>query len=366
MRGDGVQVGRLLWIAALAALTSGCQTLGYLGHVARGHTELIAARQPIAVAIEDPAHPHAVRVQLAELERAREFATAHLRLPDNRSYTHYVALDRPYVSWSVMAAPELSLQPLLHCFPFAGCVPYRGYFRRERAEAYARSLQRRGYETHVAGTPAYSTLGWFADPVVSSMLRQHPDALIGTVFHELTHQKRYVRGDTAFNESLATFVERQGLHEWRALQGGEPMAPPPDYRPVIERVLALRETLRTVYASEQPDDDKRRARAAAISAFRVDYAQWRAGEGSDRPAWDAWVAAPIDNAKLLPFGLYDQWVPAFEALFDDAGGDWARFHAATAVLAQLPAVARAERLDALSRLAASGDVDAAREAIGSH
>jgi predicted aminopeptidase len=366
MQGDGVGVDRLVWIAVLAALTSGCQTLGYVSHVARGHTELLAARQPIAAAVEDPAHPPQVRVQLAELQEARQFATEQLRLPANRSYTHYVALDRPYVSWSVMAAPELSLQPLLHCFPFAGCVPYRGYFQRERAEAYASSLQRRGYETYIGGTPAYSTLGWFADPVVSSMVRQHADALIGTVFHELTHQKHYVRGDTAFNESLATFVEQQGLREWRALRGGDTMATPPDYRPVIERVLALREALRVVYASDRSDDDKRRARVAAIDAFRADYAVWRAGDGRDRPAWDAWVAAPIDNAKLLPFGLYDQWVPAFEAVFDEVEGNWSRFHAKAAVLAAMPAPQRAEWLGALGagRMGAAGD--AQREAAGSH
>jgi predicted aminopeptidase len=366
VQGDGVRVGRLVCVALLAALTSGCQTIGYLGHVSRGHAELLASRQPIAEAVDDPAHSPQVRGQLAELEEARRFATEQLRLPGNRSYTHYVALDRPYVSWSVMAAPELSLEPLLHCFPFAGCVPYRGYFQRERAETFARSLQRRGYETHIGGTPAYSTLGWFADPVVSSMLREHPDALIGTVFHELTHQKHYVRGDTAFNESLATFVEQQGLREWRALRGGDVMAPPPDYRPVIDRVLALREALRAVYASERSDDDKRRERTAAIAAFRADYALWRAGDGRDRPAWDAWVAAPIDNAKLLPFGLYDQWVPAFEAVFDEVEGDWSRFHAKAAVLAAMPAPQRAERLDALGAGRMGGAGDARREAAGSH
>jgi predicted aminopeptidase len=354
MGGKGVTVARLLVIAALVVVASGCRTVGYLGHVARGHAELVASRQPLDAAVEDPTIAPAFRAQLAELQQARAFAVSALGLPDNRSYRHYVALDRPFVSWSVMAAPELSLQPLLHCFPFAGCVPYRGYFTRERADAYARSIERRGYETYVGGTPAYSTLGWFADPVVSSMLRAHPDAVIGTVFHELTHQKHYVRGDTAFNESLATFVEQQGLREWRAVRGGDAQPPPPDSRPVIERILALREALATIYASPRSDDEKRRARAVAIDAFRADYAAWRAGDGHNRPGWDAWVAAPIDNAKLLPFGLYDQWVPAFEVLFAEADGDWGRFHAATAALVAQHNDARNARLAALHRQHVAG------------
>jgi predicted aminopeptidase len=334
-------------MALLATLASGCQSLGYYAHVARGHAALTAARQPIARVVADPAQPPQVREQLAELVEARRFATERLQLPDNRSYRHYVALERPYVSWNVLATPELSLKPLLHCFPFAGCVPYRGWFEPERAEAYAARLRREGYETHVAGTPAYSTLGWFADPVVSTMLRPQPEALIGTVFHELTHQKLYLRGDAVFNESLAAFVEQQGLREWRARQGRGMLMAAPDYRPVVERVMALRERLEQVYAGPGDADAKRSAKAAAIDGFRADYARWRGGEGRDRSAYDAWVAEPIDNAKLLPFGLYDTWVPAFEVLFADSGEDWSRFHAAAAELAGLPA---GDRRRALARL----------------
>jgi predicted aminopeptidase len=336
----------LLAITGVVLMLGGCRTIGYYAHLARGHAELTLQRQPIERVIADPDTDPVLRDTLAELRRARVFASENLQLPDNRSYTHYVELDRPSVSWNVMAAPEFSIEPLLHCFPFAGCVPYRGWFSVERARAYAQTLQADGYETHVSGVPAYSTLGWFADPVVSSMLRGGRAALIGTVFHELTHQKLYVRGDTAFNESLATFVEQQGLREWQARQPGV-MAARPDYRPVIEMVLRLRERLGAIYAQPLAEAAMRAAKAAEIEAFRIEYRHWRNANGREWSGYDSWVEAPIDNAKLLPFGLYDQWVPAFEALFEQVDGDWQRFHARAGELARLPPADRQQQLSGL-------------------
>jgi predicted aminopeptidase len=352
---------RWLWTVAamlsagvvLAGALGGCRTIGYYAHIAHGHAGLTTARQPIARLVADTSTDPQLRDMLAEVLSAREFAADHLHLPRNRSYTYYVELGRPYVSWNVMAAPEFSIEPLLHCFPFAGCVPYRGWFSPERAQRYADSLQARGYETFVSGVPAYSTLGWFADPVVSSMLRRGRDALIGTVFHELTHEKLYVPGDTAFNESLATFVEQQGLREWMALQGREYSARP-DYRPFIASVLALRERLGAIYAQPLNEAAMREAKHAEIEAFRALYRQWRAQEGQGLAGFDDWVDAPIDNAKLLPFGLYDQWVPAFETVFKAVRGDWPRFHQRAAELASLAPEQRRLALDALIRAGADG------------
>lgn len=347
-------------VAVMLAAISGCRTLAYYAHVARGHSELMLRRQPVPSLLADPSTDPSLRDTLAEVLQARVFASERLMLPHNRSYTYYVALDRPYVSWNVMAAPEFSVEPLLHCFPFAGCVPYRGWFSEQHARADAARLREHGYETHVSGVPAYSTLGWFADPVVSSMLRAGREQVIGTVFHELAHEKLYLPGDTAFNESYATFVEQQGLREWLHQQGRDRL-PRPDYRPVIRMVLALRERLASIYAQPLRDEAMREAKAAAIAAFRMMYRDWRAGEGADRPAYDRWVEAPIDNAKLLPFGLYDHWVPAFEALFAEVDGDWAAFHARAAEIARLDtAERRAELTRRLDRSATPRSVGAAR------
>ncbi len=326
----------LLATGVAAALLVGCRTIGYYAHVVHGHADLMARRQPIAGLLDDPATDPALRAKLELVLDAREFASEHLALPRNRSYTYYSELDRPFVLWNVFAAEEFSVEPIQHCFPIAGCVGYRGYFDRQRAEQEAARLQAQGLETFVGGVPAYSTLGWFGDPVLSSMPLGRRDQLIGMIFHELAHQKLYARGDTAFNESYAKFVQQQGLREWRQANELSPSGESADYRPVIERILALRERLARIYREPVDAGTMRTLKQQAIDAFRHDYRSWRQAEGVDRPGYDHWVELPIDNAKLVPFGLYDRWLPAFERLFAEVGGDWATFHRRAAELARLP------------------------------
>lgn len=337
-------------VAALLIAASGCQTVGYYHHIARGHTALMSERQPIERLLADPATDSALRTRLDTVLRARAFASDRLALPRNRSYTDYVALKQPFVTWNVFAAPEFAVEPLLHCFPIAGCVAYRGYFERERAEREAARIAARGFETYIGGVTAYSTLGWYADPVLSTMMREDDDAVVGTIFHELTHQQLYLKDDSAFNESLAMFVQQQGLREWRRAQGRAEAGVDAmrAQRSFVERVLALREALAALYAAPIDDDAKRAGKAAAIAEFRRAHADWREGEGRDFPLYDRWVSDPIDNAKLVPFGLYDQWVPAFEALFAEVGADWPIFHARAAALARLPTAERQAALEALA------------------
>lgn len=327
---------------------SGCSTLGYYAHVSKGQLGLMSKRRPIAAMVEDRRIDDGLRARLGEVLDAREFASQRLHLPRNRSYTRFVALKRPFVSWSVFAAPEFSVEPLTHCFPFAGCVAYRGYFRLEKAERQAARLRERGFETDVEGVAAYSTLGWFADPVFSSMLRWGQDELIGIVFHELTHQKVYLRDDSAFNESLAMFVQQQGLREWRRTRGLPPATAEDERRErsFVARVLALRERLASIYAQPWDPERMRRAKAEAIAAFRADYARMREDVLAGFARYDDWAAEPINNAKLVPFGLYDGWLPAFAALFAECGGDWRRFHARVAALARLPKAQREAALAA--------------------
>lgn len=341
-------LGRVV-VAALLIASSGCQTLGYYSHIARGHTALMSQRQPIARLIADPATDPALRARLDTVQRARAFASDRLGLPRNRSYTDYVRLEAPFVTWNVFAAPEFSVEPLLHCFPIAGCVAYRGYFERERAEREAARIRADGYETYIGGVSAYSTLGWYADPVLSTMMREDDDAVVGTIFHELTHQQLYLKDDSAFNESLAMFVQQQGLREWRRAEGRSDAGVDAmqAQREFIERVLALRERLAALYAQPIDDAAKRAGKAAAIADFRRAHAAWRGAEGRAHALYDRWVDEPIDNAKLVPFGLYDQWVPAFEALFAEVAGDWPRFHRRAAELARLPADERSAALAAL-------------------
>lgn len=336
-------------LLATAGLLSACHSLGYYAHVGHGQFQLMGAREPIARLVDDPAIPPERRQLLALLLDARAFASDELGLPRNGSYTDYVALDRPYVTWNVFAAPEFSVEPVTHCFPVAGCVAYRGYFSLDKAQAEARRLQARGYQTWIGGTSAYSTLGWFDDPVLSSMLAEDQHDPVGVVFHELEHQQLYVRDDTAFNESLASFVQQQGLREWRSSRD----LPPPDVtrdaheREFVTRALALRDALARVYGQALAPDAMRDRRDLAIADFRAWYAMRRRTDWQQDARFDRWVDSPVTNAKLVPMGLYDRWVPAFATLFDACGRQWTCFHRRSAELARQPPAEREAHLDEL-------------------
>ena len=330
-------------------LLNGCATVRYYGHVAHGQAELLLARRPISRVLADPRTPPLLARRLALAEQARRFASSRLDLPDNRSYTSYVALDRPYVAWNVFAAPRFSVEAVPQCFPIAGCVAYRGYFRASLARQRAEALRHRGLDVWVSPVPAYSTLGWFADPILSSMMRWDDDELAGTIFHELAHQRVYLKGDTAFNESFATFVEREGLRQWRQSRG---LSPPDEHAQAMEagftaQVLALRERLRTDYARGGDEATLAARKHEDIAAFRRDYAAWRDRAFPGDHRYDAWVAAPINNARLLPFGLYDRWTGAFAALFRQADRHWALFYRRVRSLARLRPAAREQALRAL-------------------
>jgi predicted aminopeptidase len=328
--------------ASLASTLAGCSTLGYYVHLATGEMAVLNARRPIPQLINDPDTPPQLRARLQLALRARAFASDTLDLPRNRSYTTYADIHRPFVMWNVFAAPELSLKPVEHCFLFAGCVAYQGYYRKERAQALAGRLAKQGDDVWIGGVPAYSTLGHFADPLLSTMDRWSDDDLVSTIFHELAHQEYYVKNDTAFNESFATFVQREGLRQWRVANH----LPPPDPAATLRKrqftklVLATREKLKTLYASDLPDAAKRTRKTQIFADMRRDYAHMRDTAWHGNQGYDHWFDTPLNNAKLLPFGLYDRGIPAFAVLFKRCGGDWKRFYAAVRRIGDKPAKQR--------------------------
>lgn len=340
---------RLVLPAIALCASAGCASIGYYSHVTHGQLALLARREPIAGLLADPRTDSVLRARLAGAQAARAFASDRFGLPRNRSYTSYVALDRPYATWNVFAAPEFSVDAITHCMPFAGCVPYLGYFDRERARRAATRLAAAGNDTAIVGSAAYSTLGWFADPVLSSMLHWDDDELDGVIFHELAHQQVYVKGDAAFNESWASFVQEQGVREWRAARGLAPAQGDGGARDraFASLVVGLRERLRTLYASGIDAAAMRAAKAREIAAFRERYRRTRDAEWGGDHGRDAWVDAPLGNADLLPFGIYDRWRRAFERLFQAGQSRWPTFLACVAELARQPMAARDSRLAAL-------------------
>ncbi len=333
-------------------LLNGCSSLSYYGQLASGQLQLLRAREPVAKVIADPARDAKLRTHLAQSQKARAFASEHLHLPDNQSYRLYADIGRPFVVWNVFATPEFSLSPQNHCFPIAGCVAYRGFYSQSAARGEAAIQRLQGMDVSIGGVEAYSTLGWFNDPILNSMMGWGDERLATLIFHELAHQRFYVKDDTEFNESFATFVEQEGTRQWRAFRG---LPPENDSNlrqrdQFIQLILDTRSRLEKLYAQPLAAAQMRERKAAEFERFRQDYRAMRDGQWAGDKRYDAWANAPLNNARLLPFGLYDQWVPAFAALFRQVEGDWVRFYAEVEKLGGLPVV---ERKSALKVLAGS-------------
>ncbi|MDX1380974.1 MAG: aminopeptidase [Xanthomonadales bacterium] len=329
----------------MALLLTACAGPGYYAQAIGGHLELMRQRQPVAETLKDEAIADDVRRELQLSLEIREFAVSRLGLPDNGSYSRYVATGRDAVTWNVVAAPELSLEPRRWCFLFAGCVPYRGYFARDAAEWFADRLAADGLDVTVFPAQAYSTLGWFEDPLLDTMLRRGDAWLAGIMFHEFAHQRLYVKGDTAFNESYASFVEEIGVDLWLRSSGrADRLAAWRRQRAAARqfdaRVLQTREALAALYAADRPAADQRRGKQAILDALRADYDGLVAGPWSGTDYFAGWFEAPLNNARLALFASYRGGVCAFAGLYAEAGEDMARFHELAGERARLPAPAR--------------------------
>lgn len=350
-------VTRPLLLACLALL-AGCAELGYYAQSIEGQFSLLASRQPLVSVIDDPATPAALRDKLLLAGRMREFASVELGLPRDGSYSSYVQLDSPYVVWSVVAAPPLSLQPRTWCFPLIGCVSYRGYFDERAARRFAAGLHEAGDDVTVGGVGAYSTLGWFDDPLTSSMLVGEEFDLAAVIFHELAHRRLYLAGATDFNEAYAVAVEREGVRRWLRLHGdaGARAAYRQERRrrdALVELLLVWRARLDELYRSGLDDEAKLGAKRELLDGLRAAYAESVRSDPSLAGA-ESWFGADLNNARLVSVATYHELVPAFERLLAGHAGDLEAFHAACDALAALPTEDRERRLRELLEAARSG------------
>ncbi|MEZ5500618.1 MAG: aminopeptidase [Steroidobacteraceae bacterium] len=334
----------LLATTGVASTQLGGCALGYYAQAARGQWQLQRAREPIGAVIADDRRPKALRERLALLREAREFAVTELALPDNASYRSYADIGRPYVVWNVVATGEFALEPRRWCFPIVGCLAYRGYFRESAARRMAARLSRRGDDVAVGGVAAYSTLGRFADPVPSSMLRYSDATVIGIMFHELAHQVVYVAGDTAFNEAYASVVEQAGISAWLGQRRPPQAVIAWQEEQVLQRrfeglVAAARDDLAALYAGGGTPETLRTAKAGRLAMLAVSVGELRRG-GEQESAYAAWLEGGLNNARLAAVTTYSDCVPALRRLLDEQGGDLRRFHEAVRKLAARDQAAR--------------------------
>jgi predicted aminopeptidase len=324
------------------------------------------AAQPVDDWVARESTPAPLRERLRLAQEARQFAITTLGLPDNASYRRYADLGRRAAVFNVVAAGPYSLTLHTWCFPVTGCIGYRGYFSESDAQAESARLAADGLEVAVYGVPAYSTLGytnWLGgDPLLSTFIAWPEGEFVRLLFHELAHQVVYAQGDTLFNESFATAVERLGVERWLA-ERSTPQAradfAASEARRADFRALTrtTRERLRGIYESNEPPALTGQALAAikseAMHQFRKDYAalreRWLAAQATPQQlaGLDRWVLE-ANNASFAAQAAYDDLVPAFTALFEREGRDWPRFYDAVRALSRQPQPARHEALRVLA------------------
>jgi predicted aminopeptidase len=352
---------RTLALALGCMLLAGCGTT-YLMQAAGGEYRVLHEREPIDKVLADPNTPPQLHAHLTQVHAARTFASQELHLPDNDSYKSYADIHRRFVVWNVVATPRFSVTPIRWCFPVAGCVAYRGYFHEQDARDFALELESRGYDVAVDGVPAFSTLGRFADPVLSSMLPYGDDELAATMFHELAHQLIYVRGDSEFNEAFATTVEDTGLERWLAHQGDVTRIRA--YREgdaheqaFVSLFARTRERLTQLYSSGLPEPQMAVEKAHVFAGLAADIRTLERQQGVSYPLYEAWLGEGLNNARIASVATYYGCLPGFKRMLAEEGDDLPRFYAAVRRLAQLPLEERHERLcgkPAVAPVAAGG------------
>jgi predicted aminopeptidase len=347
----------LVLFSGLCALTlfvpalSLCSDLGYYAQAVQGHVKILLARRSIDSLLADPATPPVLQERLRLVREIRDFASRELHLPENGSYRSYADIKRDAVVYNVIAAPEFSLQPLTWCFPVAGCVNYRGYYDPQAAENFAASLRGQGYETDLYGVSAYSTLGWFEDPVLNTFINWSEAALAGQIFHELAHQQLYVKDDSSFNEAFAEVVEGEGVKRWLSRKGQNPAAATTErqvrQQAFIDLLLQARKELEALYASGKSVEVMREEKKAVFARLRQRYQVLRDESWQGYCGFDRWFDRPVNNARLASIATYHDRKPPFLALLQRSEGDLPRFYREVAELARRP---RAERDKILTEL----------------
>ncbi len=344
-------LSRLFLLALLLVAAAGCQPARFYTQAVGGQWEIVMKRQPIDDVLAASEAPESLKRQLRLVQELCAFAEQELQLPAAGQFTRYADLERPFVVWNIHAAPPDSLEAKSWWYPFVGRLEYQGYFKRELAADYAQRLRERGLDVFTGGVTAYSTLGWFNDPVLNTFVDLPASELADLIFHELTHQRLFIPGDTDFNEAFATAVAREGVRRWLEQRGDAAalqtyLANRAAEDRVIGLILAARDRLQALYSNPGIDPATRAARKAVIiAALRNDYAQLNERWPGYRD-YDDWMTAPINNAQINTIDTYYDLVPGFAAQLERMNGDLPSFYEAVEAMRRIGKVERRERLAA--------------------
>lgn len=337
----------------LLLTTSGCSQFSYYLQAVNGQTQLLWSRTPITELLDAPATDPTLAGKLALVMSVREYASDKMFLPVGGAYSSYVELSGTHVVWNLQASAALSLESREWCFPVAGCVAYKGFFDESAARRAASEQTQAGDDVYIRGVDAYSTLGWFDDPVLSSFASYPDEHLTALLFHELAHRKLYIKGDTAFNESWATAIQIAASHRWLNASGSpdgrllaiQRLADRSSVNDLVQKTLA---TLDSVYGDAALDDSQKLVEKRQIlKALPGEYARLEENAGHTLGYTD-FFSQPLNNAVLLSFGYYNVWVAALLNKLDSLDGDLQSFYRWSEGLAELDQTERDRVLKALS------------------
>jgi predicted aminopeptidase len=320
-----IKISLALMILVLAATLSSCSTLSYYRQSITGQLQLVRAQQDIQTILHAAKTPVELKQRLQNIKKIRDFASNIIGLPDNNSYRSYADIGRKYIVWNVFATPSLSFEPRQSCFLIVGCLSYRGYFKKENAVAYMKSLEVESFDVYLGGVAAYSTLGWFDDPILNGMLERNDIELARLIFHELSHQQLYIKDDTEFNEAFADTVALIGLEYW--LEANTTSEQRREFEDQLARenqfidlVLAYRDRLNQLYNSTIPDAQKHMQKTTLYKELQSAYEELRASWGG-HDDYDEWFKHKLNNAKLAAISTYRKLVPLFFTTYETSGKD---------------------------------------------
>jgi len=308
---------RIFFCTILLTGIYGCSTVSFLSQAVTGHCRVMSSRVSIEKILMENGLDSLSRKKLRMILELREFASAELGLPRNKSYMLFSEIKEEYLGWNVYAAPKFSVEPITWSFPIAGRVVYRGYFSKEGALKFAKKIEEEGNDVYVSPISAYSTLGWYNDPVLSSHLRLDEIRLAGLIIHELAHQQLYIKGDSRFNESFAVTVERAGVLRWLKSTGrddqiAEAVKMWEHQDETNSKMLDARSRLSELYHSDIDTAAMEQKKDSLLKAFVVEIGRPRFGE--------------MNNAFFVPVNTYYSMVPKFQSMLDSLGGDFKEFY----------------------------------------
>ena len=339
---------KLALLVLLSVLLISCETARYYSQAARGQLAIVFGRENIERLLASRDLPTELRDKFNEVLLIRQYALEELGLPVENNYSTYVYIEREHAIWNVFAAPEFSVDPVNWCYPIAGCASYRGYFTESGAARYAKELELDGLDVYTGGIDAYSTLGWFQDSLLSTVLSRADYQLAGLIFHELAHQIVYISGDTKFNESFATSVEREGIRRW--LKHGKQIEKIGTAEADIQRqqqfvalVTDYRNRFDILYESDLLDQETRKKKAELQEGLRQSYQELKQGwNGYD--GYDSWFSQSLNNAQLSTVGSYNDLVPFFNDLLAQSDNNLTLFFEKVSKIASLEKIDREERM----------------------